>query len=109
MNQVELFLRVADEFRYYRSAEGDKGKQRFPDVLFIDNLYLSYSDLFDFVDVKIGRQEMTFGAKRIISDGTGGDGSHTSFAHKGRTLPPFHMPLNASQTVPQTSAKMSFT
>lgn len=84
MNQVELFLRVADEFRYYRSAEGDKGKQRFPDVLFIDNLYLSYSDLFDFVDVKIGRQEMTFGAKRIISDGTGGDGSRSNFFDAAR-------------------------
>ncbi|MBQ9694035.1 MAG: alginate export family protein [Kiritimatiellae bacterium] len=84
MKQMELFLRVADEFRYYRSAEGDKGKQRFPDVLFIDNLYLKYSDLFDFVDVKIGRQEMSFGAKRIISDGTGGDGSRSNYFDAAR-------------------------
>ena len=77
---LELFLRVADEFRYYNSRETDKGKQRFPDVLFIDNLYLKYTGLFDFVDVKVGRQDMAFGAKRIISDGNGGDGSRsTSF------------------------------
>ncbi len=78
MDQLELFLRVADEFRYYRSAEGDKGKQRFPDVVFIDNLYLKYTDLFDLMDIKLGRQEMAFGAKRIISDGTGGDGSRSN-------------------------------
>ena len=84
VNQLELFLRVADEFRYYRSAESDKGKQRFPDVLLIDNLYLKYTDLFDVVDVKVGRQEMAFGAKRIISDGTGGDGSRTNYFDAAR-------------------------
>lgn len=77
---LELYLRVADEFRYYNSRESDKGKQRFPDVLFIDNLYLKYTDLFGLMDVKLGRQDMAFGAKRIISDGQGGDGSRsTSF------------------------------
>ena len=77
--KLEGFLRVADEFRYYRSPDKDKGKQRFPDQIFIDNLYLSYKDLFDMVDVKVGRQEMVFGAKRIISDGTGGDGSRSNY------------------------------
>ena len=78
-DRLEFFVRVADEFRYYNSRESDKGKQRFPDVVFVDNLYLKYSDLFDFVDVKVGRQEMAFGAKRIISDGTGGDGSRSNY------------------------------
>ena len=72
------FVRVADEFRYYRSPEKDKGKQRFPDEVFIDNLYFLLPDLFGVVDVKVGRQDMAFGAKRIICDGTGGDGSRSS-------------------------------
>ncbi len=75
---LEAFVRVADEFRYYRSPDKDKGKQRFPDVLFVDNLYLKASDIFGVMDVKVGRQDMAFGAKRIISDGTGGDGSRSS-------------------------------
>ena len=79
VQKLELFARVANEFRYYNSRESDKGKQRFPDVTFIDNLYLKYSDLFDFIDVKVGRQEMAFGSKRIISDGTGGDGSRSNY------------------------------
>lgn len=76
--KLTAFVRVADEFRYYNSRESDKGKQRFPDVVFIDNLYLQYTDLFDMLDVKVGRQDMAFGAKRIISDGNGGDGSRST-------------------------------
>jgi hypothetical protein len=76
-DKLEAFLRVGNEFRYYISKEGEKGKQRFPDVTYIDNLYLRYKD--DGMDVKVGRQEMSFGAKRIISDGTGGDGSRTTY------------------------------
>lgn len=76
-NKLEAFIRIGNEFRYYASKEKDKGKQRFPDVTFIDNLYLRYND--DDIDIKIGRQGMTFGAKRIISDGTGGDGSRTNY------------------------------
>lgn len=81
--KLEAFLRVGNEFRYYASKEKDKGKQRFPDVTFIDNLYLRYKG--ETVDVKIGRQGMTFGAKRIISDGTGGDGSRTNYFDAIRT------------------------
>ncbi len=81
---VEGFVRVGNEFRYYRAQPKDKGKQRFPDVTYIDNLYLKFSDLWDFVDLKVGRQEMKFGASRIISDGTGGDGSRTNFFDAAR-------------------------
>ncbi len=81
---LEGVVRVGNEFRYYRAKPKDKGKQRFPDVTYIDNLYLKFSDLWDFVDLKIGRQEMKFGASRIISDGTGGDGSRTNFFDAAR-------------------------
>ncbi len=79
VQRLELFLRLANEFRYYNSRESDKGKQRFPDVTYVDNLYLKYSDLFGMLDVKVGRQDMAFGNKRIISDGTGGDGSRSTY------------------------------
>lgn len=82
-NKLEAFLRVGNESRYYASQSDDKGKQRFPDVTFIDQLYLRYNG--DDVDVKVGRQEMAFGAKRIISDGTGGDGSRTNYFDAIRT------------------------
>lgn len=77
VDKFEAFIRVANEFRYYASKDNDKGKQRFPDVTFIDQLYLRYNG--SFVDLKLGRQEMTFGSKRVISDGTGGDGSRTNY------------------------------
>ena len=82
--RLELFARVADEFRYYNSRESDKGKQRFPDVVYVDNLYLKYSDLLGFIDVKVGRQDMAFGNKRVISDGTGGDGSRSTYFDAAR-------------------------
>lgn len=78
-DRFEGFLQLGNEFRYYR-PEKDKGKQRFPDVTFIDQFYFKGSDLFDgLLDIKIGRQNMSFGNKRIISDGTGGDGSRTTY------------------------------
>lgn len=74
-----LFLRLADEFRHYDRPRSNSRKQRWPDVLFIDNLYLTAKDLPGSIDVKAGRQDMSFGARRIISDGTGGDGSRSAY------------------------------
>ncbi len=93
-----LYLRVADEFRAYRAPGSNSRKQRWPDVLFIDNLYFEEKNIFGSLDLRIGRQDMAFGAKRIISDGTGGDGSRSAFfdairatwhADKKRTLDAF--------------------
>ncbi len=74
-----LFVRLADEFRYYRSPERNARKQNFPDVAFIDNLYFNINNIFDQFDLKVGRQDMAFGSKRILSDGTGGDGSRSAY------------------------------
>ena len=52
---------------------------RWPDVLFIDNLYVAWNGAFDVLDFKLGRQDMSFGAQRIVSDGTGGDGSRSAY------------------------------
>ena len=75
---VGIFVRLADEFRYFRSPESKSREKGFPDVAFIDNLYFTYKNLFDVVDLKVGRQDMAFGSKRIIADGTGGDGSRSA-------------------------------
>ncbi len=82
--RLEGFVRVANEFRYYNSREGDQGKQRFPDQLFIDSLYVKASGLFDLFDLKVGRQEMAFGSGRIVNDGTGGDGSRSCYFDAAR-------------------------
>mgnify|MGYP002515350624 CR=1 FL=1 len=76
---VGIFVRLADEFRYFRSPESKSREKGFPDVAFIDNLYFTYKNLFDVVDLKVGRQDMAFGSKRIIADGTGGDGSRSAY------------------------------
>lgn len=74
-----FFARLANEFRAYRAPESLSRKQRWPDVLFIDNVYVTWDGLFDCIDIKLGRQDMSFGSKRIIADGTGGDGSRSAF------------------------------
>lgn len=77
--RFEGFLQLGNEFRYY-TRDAEKGKQRFPDVTFVDQLYVKGSDLFDgLLDVKIGRQNMKFGNSRIVSDGTGGDSSRSAY------------------------------
>lgn len=70
-----FYLRLANEFRDYYSPESSSSKQRFPDVLFIDNLYVETKDLLGALDIRLGRQNLSFGSKRIISEGTPGDGS----------------------------------
>ncbi len=77
---LEGFLRVGNEFRHYRSQSQNKGDRRFPDVWYIDQLYFKVSDLWDLVDMKVGRQEFLFGSGRIFSDLTGGDGSRSNYA-----------------------------
>jgi hypothetical protein len=47
--------------------------------LYIDNLYLDVKNIRDRVDLRIGRQNIKEGRGRMISDGTGGDGSRTEY------------------------------
>ncbi len=77
---MSFLLRPSDEFRHYRTPDSMSSKQRWPDVLFIDSMYFEWTDALDSdVDFKIGRQDIEMGAGRIISDGSGGDGSRSSF------------------------------
>ena len=72
------YLRLGNEFRDYRNAP-DNAKNRFPDELFIDNLYLDFKNLGGRTDLRIGRQDIKEGAGRLISDGTPGDGSRSTY------------------------------
>lgn len=82
--ELEAYLRVTNEFRYYRSPRSASGSQRFPDETFIDNLYVTFKDVADFIDVKIGRQDISFGERRIIGEGTPMDGSRSCYFDAAR-------------------------
>ena len=73
------YLRLGNEFRDYRNSEGNKQKNEFPDELYIDNLYLDFKPMGDVVNLRFGRQDLKEGAGRLISDGTPGDGSRTTY------------------------------
>jgi hypothetical protein len=81
-----IYGRIADEFREYvtagpRSATWNpKNYAHTPGELILDNLYLDVRDLlWDRVDLRIGRQELLYGAGRMIFEGTPMDGSRTFF------------------------------
>lgn len=76
-----FYLRLADEFRYYRTPKDGpaQDKQKFPDVLFIDSLYFDAKNIAGCLNLRLGRQEMKLGSGRLISDGTGGDGSRSAY------------------------------
>ena len=74
------YLRLGNEFRGYNSpSASDKHKNKFPDEVFIDNLYFDYKNIGDRVDLRVGRQDIKEGAGRVISDGTPGDGSRSAY------------------------------
>ncbi len=50
------------------------------DEIFFDNLYADYKKVFGGpVDIRIGRQELTYGEGFLISEGTPGDGSRSFY------------------------------
>jgi len=76
----DLYLRLANEFRaYHNPSASDVHKNRFPDELFIDNLYFDIKNIGDRVSLRIGRQDIKEGAGRVVSDGTPGDGSRSAY------------------------------
>jgi len=76
---LTAYLRLGNEFRDYRNSTGSKHKNEFPDEGYIDNLYLDVKNIRDRVDLRIGRQNIKEGRGRMISDGTGGDGTRTEY------------------------------
>lgn len=75
-----LYLRLGNEFRGYDHYAPSHNYNRFPDQLFVDNLYLDFNNmLYDHVDLRIGRQGLKYGAGRVIADGTPADGSRSEY------------------------------
>ncbi|MEI7898891.1 MAG: alginate export family protein [bacterium] len=72
------YLRLGNEFRGYRNSP-DNDRNKFPDELFIDNLYFDFNNIGDRVDLRVGRQDIKEGSGRLISDGTPGDGSRSVY------------------------------
>jgi hypothetical protein len=83
-----IYGRLADEFREYVTAApratgpawNPRDYARTPGEVILDNLYLDVRDLlWDRVDLRIGRQDLMYGAGRMIFEGTPMDGSRTFF------------------------------
>jgi len=81
-----LYGRLVDEFRAYattgpRTAAGNpRDYARLPGEVIPDNLYLDLRDLcWDRLDLRIGRQDLMYGAGRTIFEGTPMDGSRSFF------------------------------
>lgn len=72
-----LRIRLGNEFRSYRNSFANRQKNKFPDELYVDNLFAQYKT--DAWSLKAGRFEMMKGANRVIGDGTAGDGSRTIY------------------------------
>lgn len=87
----KLYVRVADEMREYNTPHSPN--YRWPDELYLDNLYLDLYNLFDDrVDLRLGRQDFfgpngpVYGAGRVIADGTPGDGSRSIYMDAARAI-----------------------
>ena len=78
-DDLGAYLRLGNEFRDYRNSDGNKHKNEFPDELYIDNFYFDFNNIGDRVDLRVGRQDIKEGAGRLISDGTPGDGSRSTY------------------------------
>jgi len=83
-DDFKLYMRVTDEMRSY--TEPNVPNYRWPDEAFLDNLYLDLYNLFGgLVDIRAGRQDFygangpTYGAGRVLLDGTPNDGSRTVY------------------------------
>ena len=75
-----LYVRLYDEVREYHNFRGDRNYQHFPSWLILDNLYLDMNNLlYDRMDVRVGRQDMVYGAGRVIANGTPGETDRFAF------------------------------
>lgn len=75
--RASLYVRGAHRMHGYFG--GNYGYQ-YPDEFVVDNLYLDVNDLFGGrVDLRIGRQDLIYGAGRVILEGTSGDGARTLY------------------------------
>ncbi len=76
-DDYSLYGRLANEFRVYRNS---KQYYPFPHEMIIDNLYVDINNLWnDRLNLRIGRQDIKYGANRVIFNGTPGDISRSFY------------------------------
>ena len=76
---ITLYGRVANEFRHYLEPDTPSAWD-WPDEIIVDQLYLDMPNLLDGrVGLRAGRQDMIYGAGRVILEGTPKDGSRTIY------------------------------
>lgn len=75
---ISVVGRLANEFRHYNTPDSDA--YDFPDEAVVDLLYLDIRALAGGrLDLRIGRQELIYGAGRVLLEGTPKDGSRTIY------------------------------
>ncbi|MDR2861614.1 MAG: alginate export family protein [Syntrophobacterales bacterium] len=90
-SDMGIYARLANESRYYMgnykpfelpSNPAESDSTRFDsDELIIDNLYFEAKNIFNLLDLRIGRQDFRgmYGEGFLIYEGTPGDGSRTAY------------------------------
>ncbi|MCL2104509.1 MAG: alginate export family protein [Kiritimatiellaeota bacterium] len=73
-----IYARIYDEVREFHRPSNRN--QHFPSWLIMDNLYLDMNNLlYDRVDLRVGRQDLLYGAGRVIANGTPGETDRFAF------------------------------
>ena len=81
---ISVHGRLASEFRHYLEPDTPSAWD-WPDEIVVDQLYLNLKGLADgALDVRVGRQDMMFGAGRVLLEGTPKDGSRTIYFDAAR-------------------------
>ena len=80
-NDYSIYTRLYNEVReYHYNSSGARNYQHFPSWLVLDNIYLNMNNLlYDRMDARLGRQDMTYGAGRVIANGTPGETTRLAF------------------------------
>jgi alginate export protein len=76
---ISFTSRLSNEWREYAPDKGTNKYQPLDEVVF-DNIYLDVNNLFDnHLDLRIGRQDLQYGTRKIICIGTPFDSSRTYY------------------------------
>lgn len=91
MAGVVFRARAVNEFRHWEnpdmSAKPQSANWEYPDEWVFDHLYLEAKDLLGgALDLRIGRQDLIYGAGKVILEGTPGDGSRTIYFNAAKAV-----------------------
>jgi hypothetical protein len=87
-SNVTASVRAVNEFRIWDQPDPSGRPQRstyeFPDEVIFDRLYVEVRNLFGAVDVRLGRQDLSYGNGKVIYEGTPEDGSRTYYVNAAK-------------------------